>query len=1083
MPGFENGVLFRSEILSKPREGLGLTQEAIIFDEKEYHSIATKVYEIRTHFNFSPDYRLSPEEENMLLALRNRIPKMKEEEKGKIAERLAILRASGKSQEDVALEERKLKKEEEVFLNIQDALKRHIDHLFRDSAQRAKATSIKEESKPEEAVEKKEEKFEPSEYRKELESKIQKYGDLVKKATKVFGRTEVILSDGYNTAFPKQIEQDIFLLQSARLELENEQINVAGDEKKVAQIRDFILPGLTVLEKKLEEKRIERLRETNKSTLNNWLNNLKQRTQFESLVDGRTKLERSTTSVYADLLNLYLDLTKHQLGFEALRASELARFTDVAVRAEAAKAFDEEARLTEELRKKTSKRLLELWLDSSLEFNQLKAAITDAESPGSDVAPIEEQERVLADAVNKIGSVSSWTSGLLPELREDAKKELDEKMASVERVRKQLTEAKNSRVKEVGVEKKQALLKLITDILKLPKAEELGRTLSKPELEAKDRDLDAAQTAAREAGYTLSSAGEADDFKDAKKKITEAIAVAEKLDPDFREVLWGRIQQRLDLTTALKNDEDRNAILASIDLLPEPRRSEEKKRWKMHFEMWNGYLKGSISNDSELRLLWVDARASREAIKPYCKLETVRDFIHLPTVRPIVELLESYYKEPQEYIHTGYNPKTGNYDATEEDDKGIKRPLKGQKKKHDYASYGDPEPDQALQGVPKVSDRLKTDVSLGKAGAHLKDTKDSVLSGIHHAQMIGELRFKYFARRFANYLASPQNFKVEPITEVNPLAGILYTLRSKGKIAPDTLLMWQVLRLPGDRHGIYVKLGTNPKTNRDGSKEYLPDDAPSLGGGEYSKRNPELAVRNDSVEKAMELRTFLDQQLTFYDDEFEGVAVSEDLNILPYMWDVVSTKKYTGLTYETYIAMCTMWNDFVYAASKPVSLHESSDVAKSIKNVAGKLATFKDGYNRLSGDEKGRIRAISTQIFLRYTKALFDEYNGKVRGGLGAAIEGITSKEGATIKERFLNKAIGAYEGMQTVPGDIREVIIQKLITYKSKPFSEDLFAERKGHPLPVQVGPFKSAERIRREEIIGSMLEGMSESEKKDTK
>lgn len=287
MPGFENGALYGSEFLSKRREGLGLTEAGKIFDEKEYHSIASKVYELRVQLNTDPTYRLTPAEHKILLDLRARIPRLKEEEKKKIEERVTELKVSNASKEDVDAEEKKLRTEEQRYLRIQDALGRHIDHIIKDSADRAGKVEVKPKIKSEAKIE---EKTDPEKFRKDLESKIKRYGELLFRTTKTFDRTKVELADGYASKNINDINDDLALLQEARIALESERINIAGDPAKEAQINDFILPGLKLLESKLEhikseinKKIIESQAEELKKRLEIWKEEIDERGEFKRL--------------------------------------------------------------------------------------------------------------------------------------------------------------------------------------------------------------------------------------------------------------------------------------------------------------------------------------------------------------------------------------------------------------------------------------------------------------------------------------------------------------------------------------------------------------------------------------------------------------------------------------------------------------------------------------------------------------------------------------------------------------------------------------------------------------------------------
>lgn len=510
MAGFENGALYKSDDLSRQREGLG-PKALSIFDEKEYHSIASKVYEIRELLNIDPNYKLTEAEQRLLIDLKHKIPAMRSREAARIRDAAASLRVSGLPKRDIALETERLLKETIRYKHIQDALRRHIDHIIRDNKERVSQSVEKTESAKleTERTEQKssEEKFSPEEYRKNLETKIPSFGKLVK-LTRVFGRTDVILGDDYKKRSPKDIEADLVSLRDARVELENEMINVAGEEKKEAQIRDFVLPGLKILESKIEDARAERTRSLNKYEIDAWEIDMRGAVEYRELFVIRGKVELAITKAASlnEGIRLYKLLREAQDKLNLLKKSRLVRLPE-SLQGEGEKFFETQATQTTLVLEKVGERVFDLWkteLETKPEFIALEKALVSARSPGGSVSDIELQEKEINDAIVAILPNAQWTSLLpdIPDVQTRAEGHVQSIIDLVDKktkdpdgkersIRDRLREAKNERITAATDVEKRRLQGIVDQIEQLDYKddEDFAKRAKLSDLEKMKRDL------------------------------------------------------------------------------------------------------------------------------------------------------------------------------------------------------------------------------------------------------------------------------------------------------------------------------------------------------------------------------------------------------------------------------------------------------------------------------------------------------------------------------------------------------------------------------------------------------------------
>lgn len=465
--GFDKGILYKSEILAKQREALGLTDAAKIFGNEEYYSIAKKIYEIRVELNNG--LHLNEEKVRFLLAIQSSISNMREEEKKKIEERIAKLRVSGLSDEETKQDIDNLEQEKTRYQRIQDTLKRHISHIFKDN-EALQRPSHKEEVR----VEAKPENFDPEQYRDvELRKKVSSY-DKLRKLTKVFGRKDVVLVHGYKLKNPDEVIADLSLLKQARIELENEQFDVAGEPAKVVQIKDVVLPGLKVLETELEQIRDSKIRESNQ--FKRWLEAMELSVVYRNLQETTTQAMEMVavgkTPASAELISIHSRLETSLEAFKDAKLSDNTALTNNTLKEEASKLCEEEIEKGKRILEKVEERILDLWkieIKNNLKFKALENAKTNALSPKSTISDVEAQEDAVNSALVALNPLSEWSAGLPNGLQKTADRFVFDQIneTEIKPIREKLQDRKRKLLEtEMDVQKK-ALQDVVSEIEKL----------------------------------------------------------------------------------------------------------------------------------------------------------------------------------------------------------------------------------------------------------------------------------------------------------------------------------------------------------------------------------------------------------------------------------------------------------------------------------------------------------------------------------------------------------------------------------------------------------------------------------------
>lgn len=514
---------------------------------------------------------------------------------------------------------------------------------------------------------------------------------------------------------------------------------------------------------------------------------------------------------------------------------------------------------------------------------------------------------------------------------------------------------------------------------------------------------------------------------------------------------------------------------------------KEIEKWDNLLDLTDGMAAGSAIGLDAKQVGWVNFFESRDAAAGHISFMKMRELAFTPEVKPVLEAMEDLFKKPVEYYVV---EKDGKFILANRGDVGAK------KVKHDYARTGDPDDGQALTGILSTSDYL---------AQKFPDRKAHVISMVFMISVVGELRLKYYSKYYANYMQSPETTygAMGPLAVQAPMMRLLYAIRAYGKIPPKLRLLWQILRLPGNKDTSLSENLTR-KTTRDKKNhpksviseplnlkhpeydgevgEYSLPEAPEKSPGDPDKSNPDTAYHNNQVADAIEVRTWVDESLTFKDKDFTPVRLGEDLVLLPHYWDVIfpdesdpDAGKYNDLGYKQYNDAVGFFEEFLQAAQFPGEMSSMEDVKNIVGGLIRKISPFKGLFYMMPKDTlRGAVfRRVLQELLLRVIKNVHDQYHEKVK---------FTVKVGKPLTKHllFLEEVIEEVEGMGTLIPEVKHYIIELLEDYQIDPVtgklatSHGLFSTAHGNPAKLaNTGGATRAgfkERSRRESLIAGM-------------
>ncbi|MCA9369161.1 hypothetical protein KC721_02600, partial [Candidatus Woesebacteria bacterium] len=565
--------------------------------------------------------------------------------------------------------------------------------------------------------------------------------------------------------------------------------------------------------------------------------------------------------------------------------------------------------------------------------------------------------------------------------------------------------------------------------------------------------------------------------KEVEKKLSELISRYDALTRNSRakeiiEQKWAAILKS-DATTKTQTQNDArvnnpyNGSIenAGIKALVKEFFPAELRIWELKIDLWNSFI-SAANTDVFKQMGWADTYKARDKWAGEGDLGMMHEFVNLPEIKPAFKYMEDIFALPQTYM--GKN---------------------GELVTHDYAKDGNPNAGEVEAGAKTVAELIKE---------KFPNLDDSSIDGLQFIAILGELRLKYHARYHGAYMKSADGtFDTKPIFLHAPLDAITYKIRAYGKVFPNHRLLWQILRMPntgiyklsltqalrnaisrGEEHDymlrLFAEFNNDEKQSPGFGDEYVPEDVPSGG-----KSNPlywDRAYNNHQVAEAAIFRAFDDRQLTSSWSDFTPVRVGEDKSLIPFWWDVAFHSKdhgFRAITHKEFFDTCQNWLKFLDKAQNPSPINRMTDVNDRISDLVAALSPAKAFLGMMpAGTPHGdRLRAFLCQVFLRFTKNIYDQYDAK-------ASFGISDRLKAPTKRAYFYKVVKSeYQKLGTLDGSVKKFIISHL----DKNFSlagsitDNLFVRASGNPMPLN--PF---ERTKVEELIEQYLKEPTEEEKK---
>lgn len=497
----------------------------------------------------------------------------------------------------------------------------------------------------------------------------------------------------------------------------------------------------------------------------------------------------------------------------------------------------------------------------------------------------------------------------------------------------------------------------------------------------------------------------------------------------------------------------------------------EEKMWELKIKLWNGFAKAA-NTDVFKQMGWIDTYDARKKWQGEADVDDLRKYVENAEIQPAFKYMEEIFAHPQTYVGST-----------------------GVMVTHDYAKDGNPNAGEVESGVLTVAELIKK---------KFPNLLSSDVDGLMFVALMGELRLKYHSKYHGGYMKSADGtFDTKPIELHAPLDAITYKIRAYGKIFPNHRLLWQILRMPkktaGGIHTVtlsdalrhaYADPHFRLKPKRlEMLKNYRVDDKQSPGfGDEYlpeevdynKKADPtqwDKAYRNHQVAEAAIVRGLEDRRLTSSWEDFTPVRMGEDKSLIPFWWDVAFHSKELGfnaITHAEFFSTCEMWKKFLDKAQNPAPITKMTDVNDRISDLVGALSPAKALFWLMpSGSEHGkRFRAVLCQIFLRFTKNIYDQYDRKASYSTVDRLSKAPTKRGY-----FYSVVSSEYENLGTLDGSIKKFILDNLNSNfgPTSDLRDNLFTRASGNPLPFG---FRARREV--EELLEQYLKEPTEEEKK---
>ncbi len=601
----------------------------------------------------------------------------------------------------------------------------------------------------------------------------------------------------------------------------------------------------------------------------------------------------------------------------------------------------------------------------------------------------------------------------------------------------------------------------INDIMAIEASDVEGDLTQKPGLEVLKQGLEEAVQAAQNVQNTnlLSSAVDAgypenemveekieeinQQLKDARNHIEEVIRAADKESGILSQLdeKWETIVGSDAPTKGAKATEDnirlKKEILKLAEQLPDGER--RRKKWEIKMKVWDGFLK--VAGDDIIReLAFPDAEKARRLIAGEVNMDEIRELLKNPEMERAVEMVENiFFAGTIKFVDLGGNPlrhpETGELMVDEN----------GEPYTHNYARKGNPSSQEVGMGRKlELGDYLK---------ALLPNSISSDLFTTKLIAILGELRHKVEVGYYSLYAETPTTYDLAPIRQAATMAYILYKVRSGSYIREEYWSFFGSVSLHTKKTGIYGDMPTE-RVGVGGSEEmvniYAEDVSRRERVKEIEKRSQDLyfqtnaeeqirvlqtimaerpedpeegkargfkpAKETGNVREALQAREIADDLISSID--FDRVPIPWDYQHMPMLWDILRAEPgaaYQQLTFVKYDEICQAWEGFLEQIEHVPDVRSEKDLRRALSEGVNKFAANKGMLGAIKDSPyEDFYHALLKQLYLRYTKDLFDQFN---------TLSPIVS-EPLRIK-KFIKVAREQYESPGTYPDFLEEFILE----------------------------------------------------------
>ena len=424
--------------------------------------------------------------------------------------------------------------------------------------------------------------------------------------------------------------------------------------------------------------------------------------------------------------------------------------------------------------------------------------------------------------------------------------------------------------------------------------------------------------------------------------------------------------------------------------------------------------------------------------------------------------------------------------------------------KYNYTQNGEPKEATSSFGTMSTEEYLKQ---------KFPDVPNHIMGVVFMITVIGEFRLKFFAEYYSRYLKSPDStFDTRPLEVHAPMSRILYAIRAYGRVTKEFRLLWQIFRLPEKDldHALTeeVKYPTKDKKlfpYRKGDLtednlldykfnaldgEFLPKNAKLKADGESYKNDPDTAVDNDNVERAIEVRDHVRTNFTIEETAITPVRLPSDLFILSMPCDVMfsdlvdpnnlENDSYNKETFKLFNEAYTYFAKFLKEIQLPINVKTPTEAKQKINSLARKISPFKAFFGLMPEDTTRGIvfRKMIQQSLLIITKNIFNQLAKSIDY---KSMKGLTKYGKLTFREFFVSEI--AMEEF-VIPNTLIRVVANYLGNifkrYENSQHISDFFstatgsvfgkfaiAEDTGLRNPIKI----TREAARREALIDSVL------------